>query len=204
MSRGAQRGQAAVESIGIAVLVALLLAAVSAWLVREVRPPARPPAFVEAVATPLWRDPGPFDYRYPLPAPPFEMPQGRDDEPIGRALRAAARGTRDAVVIAVEVRHRFAYGFGMRLAERMHQFLQDPLGELAALPNADLLTSEGARREVDRFLAWVREVRSLPPRKAALRVSEDAGRLGADLGIEVAKAYLERRVSGTGQRPRTP
>jgi hypothetical protein len=204
MSRGAQRGQAAVESVGIAVLVALLLAAVSAWLVREVRPPDRPPALIEAVATPLWRDPGPFDYRYPLPGPPFEMPRGRDDEPIGRALRAAARGTRDVVVIAVEVRHRFSYGFGMRLAERTHQFLQDPLGELAAVPEADLLTTDGARREVDRFLAWVREVRALPPREAALRVSEDAGRLGADLGIEVAKAYLERRVQRAGRRPRTP
>ena len=90
MSRGAQRGQAAVESIGIAVLVALLLAAVSTWLVREVRPPERPPALIEAAAAPLTRDPAPFDYRYPLPPPAFEMPRGRGDEPIGRVLRAAA------------------------------------------------------------------------------------------------------------------
>ena len=202
MSRGAQRGQAAVESIGIAVLVALLLAAVSTWLVREVRPPERPPALIEAAAAPLTRDPAPFDYRYPLPPPAFEMPRGRDDEPIGRVLRAAAGGARDAIVLAVEMRYRFAYGFGMRLAERTRQFLDDPLGELAAIPDADLLTSAGARRQVDRFLAWVREVRALPPREAALRVSEDAGRLGADLGVEVAKAWLERRAQRTGQ-PRT-
>jgi hypothetical protein len=204
MSRGAQRGQAAVESIGIAVLVALLLAAVSAWLVREVRPPERPPALIEAVAAPLTRDPAPFDYRYPLPPPPFEMPRGRDDEPIGRALRAAARGTRDAVVLGLEVRHRFAYGFGRRLAERGRRFLEDPLQELGSLPNADLLTSEGARGAVERLRAWAREVRALPPREAALRVSEDAGALGADLALEVAKAWLERRAQRTGQRPRTP
>ena len=130
------------------------------------------------------------------------MPRGRDDEPIGRVLRAAAGGARDAIVLAVEMRYRFAYGFGMRLAERTRQFLDDPLGELAAIPDADLLTSAGARRQVDRFLAWVREVRALPPREAALRVSEDAGRLGADLGVEVAKAWLERRAQRTGQ-PRT-
>jgi hypothetical protein len=203
MSRGAQRGQAAVESIGIAVLVALLLAAVSAWLVREVRPPERPPALIEAVAAPLTRDPAPFDYRYPLPPPPFDIPRGGDDEPIGRALRAAARGTRDAVVIALEVRQRFTYAFGRRLVERARQFLDDPLGELAAVPDADLLTSDGARLQIDRFLAWVREVRALPPREAALRVSEDAGALGADLAVEVAKAWLERRAQRIGQ-PRTP
>ena len=131
MSRGAQRGQAAVESIGIAVLVALLLAAVSAWLVREVRPPERPPALIEAVRGPADAGPGPLRLPLPPAAPPFEMPRGRDDEPIGRVLRAAAGGARDAIVLAVEMRYRFAYGFGMRLAERTRQFLDDPLGELA-------------------------------------------------------------------------
>ncbi len=204
VSRSAERGQAAVESIGIAVLVALLLAAVSAWLVREVRPPAGPPALVEAVAAPLSRDPAPFDHRYPLPPPAFEMPRGRDDEPIGRALRAAARGSRDAVVLGVEMRHRFARGFGRRVGARGRRFLEDPLGELLTVPDADLLTPAGARLDVERLRDYVRELRAMPPREAALRVSEDAGGLGGDLAVEAVKAWLERRAQPGGRQPRTP
>jgi hypothetical protein len=204
MSRGAQRGQAAVESIGIAVLVALLLAAVSAWLLREVRPPERPPALVEAVAAPLTRGPGTFDFRYPLPAPVLQMPRGRSNAPIGRALRAAARWSRDAVVLGLEMRHRFALGFGRRLGERARRLLEDPLGELVSAPDADVLTPAGLGRAVERLRAYVREVRALPPREAALRVSEDAGGLGADLAVEAAKAWLQRRAQRGGRAPRAP
>src|SRR5512145_2647778 len=110
MTRAAQRGQAAVETVGIAVLVALLLSAAAAWMVREVRPPDRPPPLVEAVAQPLTRPPGALEAMYPLTRG-FTAPRGRDDEPIGRVLRAIGRGARDGAVIGLEARQRFQLAF---------------------------------------------------------------------------------------------
>lgn len=195
------------ESIGIAVLVALLLAAVSAWLVREVRPPERPPAFIEAVSKPLVRDPAPFEFRYPLPRP-FTMPRGRDDEPIGRALRILARGARDGVVIGYAMRQRFNQAYADRLLERGEQYLRDPLGGLTELPDPDLLTPQGAvrraLRDAGRLWDYSRRLRSMPLRDAALTASADAGTLAADLTIEAAQAYLEKRARRVGQEPRTP
>jgi hypothetical protein len=207
MSRVAQRGQAAVESIGIAVLVALLLGAVSAWLVREVRPPERPPAFIEAVSTPLVRDPAPFEFRYPLPRP-FTMSRGRDDEPIGRALRILAVGARDGIVLGYEMRQRFNEAYAERLRERGERFLRDPLDGLTELADPDLLTPEGALqqalRDAARLWDYSERLRSMPLRQAALTASGDAGTLAADLTVEAAEAYLKRRARRIGREPREP
>jgi hypothetical protein len=196
MRRRAQGGQATVETVGVAVMVALLLAAVSAWLVREVRPPDRPPAFIEAVATPLARDPAPFEFRYPLPRP-FDMARGRDDEPIGRALRAAGRGVREAAAFGIEMNRRCTLAFGMRLGERSLALLRDPVGGILEPPGPDLPTSE----EVGRY---VEELRSMPARGAALRATEDVCAMGADVTVEVAQALLRRRVERAGRTSRQP
>ncbi len=193
MSRVAQRGQAAVETVGVAAMVALLLAAASAWLVREVRPPERPPAFIDAVSAPLIRDPAPFDYRYPLPGPAFEMPRGRDDEPIGRALRAAARGGRSAIVFGLEMNRDCSLAFGLRLAERAEDFLSDPAAGLGS-----------ARASADGDLrAYVERLRAMPRREAALTVVRDACGTGADIALEAGQDALMRRAS-RGPSPRSP
>jgi hypothetical protein len=203
MSRRAPSGQAAVEGIGIAVTIALALAAVSAWLLSEVRPPSRPPAFVEAVSAPLVRDPAPFENLYPLPRPAFTLPRGRDDEPIGRALRALGRGTRDGLVLVAEMRQEFAVAYAERLRERGERFLHDPLGGLAALPDPALLTPEGAvgqgLEDAARLWAYAEELRSMPARRAALRASADAGALAADLTIEAAQSAAGKRIGRIGR-----
>lgn len=200
MSPDAQRGQATVEAVGIAVTVALLLAGLSALLVREVRPPGRPPAFVAAVSAPLVRDPGPFDYRYPLPGPAFESPRGRDDEPIGRVLR----GARDGAVIGWQMRNAFNRAFRERLLERGAMFLDDPIGSLVAVPDLESLTGESAVRQgiegARRLWDYGVELRSMPAREAALRLSEDAGALAADITIEAAKRAARKRAEGLGDR----
>lgn len=204
MSRVGQRGQAAVETVGIGVLVALLLAAVSAWLVREVRPPDRAPAFIEAVSKPLVRDPAPFEFRYPLPRP-FTMPRGGDDEPIGRALRTLKDGARDGLLFGYELQAVFAMAYAARLAARGEQLVRDPLGGLVVLPDPDLLTPGGfaqrAVRDAVRVADYARTLRSMSPREAALTVSADLGTFGADLSVEVAQAALRKRIQRTGQRP---
>jgi hypothetical protein len=200
MSRVAQGGQAAVESIGIAVLVALLLAAVSAWLVREVRPPDRPPAFIEAVSKPLVRDPAPFEFRYPMPRP-FTMARGRDDEPIGRAVHMLVRGAKDGVLLGYELQAVFALAYAARLGERGEELLRNPLGGLVAVPE---LPPEGTARRADRdggrLMDYVRTLRSMSPREAARKVSGDLGTFGADLSIEALEALLRKRLQRVGQK----
>ena len=202
MRRGAQSGQAALEGIGVAVVVVAALLAISAWLVREVRPPPRPPAAIAAVATPLVRDPGLLEWRYPLPVEIADL-RGGDHEPIGRALGAAARRARAGVDLGLEMNAAFDGAFKQRLRERGREFLDDPLGGLAALPDPDLLTPAGAVRRAVRDAAalweYAQELRSLPLREAALRASEDAGRASADLALEAAEAALRRGARRAGR-----
>lgn len=207
MSRVAQRGQAAVETVAVTVLAALLLAATSLWLVRAVRPPERPPAFVEAVSKPLVRDPAPFEFRYPLPRP-FAMPRGRADEPVGRALRTLASGARDGLLFGHELQAAFGLAYADRLAERAEQLVSDPLGGLAPIADPDLLRPErlaqDAVRDAVRLRDYIATLRSLPPREAAMRVSADLGTLGADLSVEAAEALLRKRLQKIGQKEPAP
>ncbi len=208
--RRGESGQAALEGIGIAVVVAVALLATSTWLAREVRPPDRPPDAIAAVATPLVRDPGLLEWRYPLPQEVADL-RGRDDEPIGRALRAAARRSRAGVDLGLEMNAAFDRAFKQRLRERGREFLDDPLAGLVTFPDPDLLTPEGATlralRDAAALWAYAQELRSMPLREAALRASEDAGRNSADLAVEVGEALLRRgaRRVGRGRRgPRPP
>jgi len=209
MVRRWQRGQAAVEGIGIAVIVAILLAAVTSWLVREVRPAARPPDLVGAAAAPLTREPGPFDARYPLP-PRFATSWrgGGSDEPIGRFLRRVAGGVRDGAVLARDMDRAFVRGFGNRLELRGREVLDDPFGALVGLSrDPDFLAPSGAfRRAVENARAlwdYAQELRDMPLRQAALRASEDAGGLAADGAVEAVRVALTRRIRA-GRAPRPP
>lgn len=49
-----QLGQATVEHVGLALVIALLFGALGTWAVREFRPPASPPPVIERVAAPLF------------------------------------------------------------------------------------------------------------------------------------------------------
>src|SRR2546423_6531187 len=84
MPRGTDRraGQAGVEHLGIVLAVAALVGLVGAFVAREIRPPAHPPAFVDSAVRPLDRaaDPGGAP-RGPAgaqpPPPPNPPPPGR-------------------------------------------------------------------------------------------------------------------------------
>ena len=86
MELGRQRGQAAVEGIGVTVLVALLVAATGAWLLREAHPPPPPPVIVRTTVpggivrarsfSTLRLTPGPLISIFGgAPDPPPKMPQ---------------------------------------------------------------------------------------------------------------------------------
>lgn len=180
------------EGVGIGVLVALLLAATAAWLVREVRPPDEPPAVIAAVSKPLVRDPWPLEYRYPLPPPPFAIPRGRDDEPIGRALRAAGRGVRVGIDYWIDMQHRCTRATGVRFGERVVEFLRDPAG----LDRDSVLSGDAG--------AYIERLRALPGREAALTATEDACTVAIDVAADVGEELLRRRLArggGTSRRP---
>lgn len=205
MEIGRQRGQAAVEGIGITVLVALLVAATALWLLREAHPPASPPPVIALAAAPLQ---APYDSGIWAPAPSLLFrglsSPSRGSRPIGRALRAVGRGIVTAVDVEQEAEGAFHDGARERLRQRTREFLDDPIGSLIAPPDAMMLTPAGVvtRAVGDARGLWdyAERVRTLPPREAMRVVAHDAGVAAADIAIDVAQALLRRGVSRAMRR----
>ncbi len=201
-----ERGQAAVEGIGITVLVALLVAATAAWLLREAHPPASPPPVIALATAPLR---APYDSALWAPPPALMLggvgSHSRGSRPIGAALRAVGRGIVRVVRVEQEAEGAFHDGARHRARERARDFLDDPVGSLLTPPDAAMLTPTGV---ITRTLGDVRglrdyaeRVRRLPPHEAMLVVSRDAGEATADITIDVAEAFLRRRASRAARRP---
>jgi hypothetical protein len=195
---GAQRGQATVEHVGLAVVVALLLALVAVWLAREVRPPASPPRFVDAAAQPLesaesWagRSVDPL-----LGLQPWRQPRGRDGEPIGRALRAGASAG------AIWARGVVAQGRGglQRLQQHLADIRRNPLRVvLENLRGAYWLSAhpqEAARQTAAALRDYVVELGRLGPEGAYLRLAHDSGREAVDLALARGQTELRRLILG--------
>ena len=208
-----QHGQAAVESVGITIAIALLLAAMSLWLAREAQPPAHPPDVIGTIAGPL--DPGLAQGAHAWSTttlPPFlgTMGRGRGDRPVGRLLRAIGRGVATGTVLVAEGDRGFREGFQDRLRERAVGLLDNPFEGLTDLPDPSLLTPTGlANRVLARagdLRDYVRHLRTLPPRVAAHTVGRDLGEAAADLGVDLGEAALRKRLAGgLGSRaPRIP
>lgn len=211
MHTGRHSGQAAVEGIGVTVLVALLVAATALWLVQQARPPAQPPAVIDRVAQPLAgaHDPGLWagasaDAYRGLTA------HVRGGRPIGRALRAVGRGVMAAVALEQEAEAAFHAGARARLRERLAGWIDDPVGGLTTLPDpADLSPTAIALRplgSVGELWDYARRVRSMPPREAMRMVARDAGAEGTDILVDLVEAFVRRRVAGAASRrlPRPP
>lgn len=205
MGIGRQRGQAAVEGIGVTVLVALLVAATAVWLLREAHPPAAPPPVIAVAAAPLR---APYDSGIWAPAPALVFrglsSPARGSRPIGRALRAVGRGIVTAVGVEREAEGAFHDGARERLRQRTRDFLDDPIGSLLTPPDPMMLTPAGvvARTVDDARGLWdyADRVRTLPPREAMRVVAHDAGAAAADIAIDVAQALLRRGVSRAVRR----
>lgn len=211
MDLSGQRGQAAVEGIGITVLVTLLVAASAAWLLKEAHPPAAPPPVIALAAAPLR---APYDSGIWVSAPAPMLggfgSHSRGSGPIGVALRAVGRGVVTVVRVEQEAEGAFHDGARHRARERARDFLDDPVGSLLAPPDAAMLTPTGVitRTLGDARGLWdyAERVRRLPPHEAMLVVARDAGAATADITIDVAEALLRRRASraARGPLPRNP
>ena len=208
------RGQAAVESVGITVAVALLVGAMALWMAREVRPPPRPPDVIGRVAEPLGIGSGQGAQAWsPQQLPPWlgAVARGGGGAPLGDALRALGRGVVTTGVLALEGDRGFREGLQARLRERGLEILHDPLGGLTDLPDPALLTPSGLAERVLQqagdLADYVRMLRRLPPRVAAHRLGRDLGEGTADLAVDVGEAALRRRIArslGRGRPPEPP
>jgi len=205
-----QAGQAAVEGVGVTVVIALLLAAVAAWMVSSTHPPGRPPDVIARVAEPLA---GPYDQRLwerssPVPLPGLSSGR-RGSAPIGRFLRSVGSGALTGVVVGVQARNQFVTAFGERLRERALDLIRNPLGNADDLPDADFFTLRGiglaAAQRAGELWDYGQYLRTLPPREAIMAASRDAGRASADAAVQVAQSALRRRLTrGRGTAPPAP
>lgn len=196
MGTGRLAGQAAVESIGIAVMVALLLGATSAWLLSTMPSAQSPPDVIGRVAEPLGGTHAIGSWSAPrLPA---FLSDRSGDAPIGRALRAVRNGIGVGVVTWFEARAAFDRAFADRLVERAGEFIRDPLGDPADGLDLDTLTPRGAAlaalEHAGELWDYGRFLRTLPPRVAIRTAARDAGRLSADVAIDVGRALLRKRL----------
>jgi hypothetical protein len=191
-----QRGQATVEHVGMVALLALLLSAIALWLVREVRPPDHPPRFIDAAAQPLVSaDSWVGQYVNPLAGlQPWRAPRGREDEPIGRVLRAGGR----AGLVALQGVPAFGQGAWDRLTEHLDAILDDPLG--AALQSLreswwiGVHPDEAVRQLAREMRDYVEELRRLGPRGAYLKLAHDAGGEALDAALSRGGAAVRRLI----------
>ncbi|WP_217913539.1 hypothetical protein [Miltoncostaea marina] len=208
MDRGRQGGQAAAEWIGLTAALALMLVALTAWMLPALRPPAAPPDLVGAVARPL--APTADSLREAARQAALErlalLRAPRGDRPIGRVLRRAVGDLRTGAIIALQARHEFSTGFNRRLVEQLRRIVEDPLGELAALPDpADLAPGALLRRAIarrDELRAYLARLRVMPARRAITTAAGDLGELSADATVEVLEVIARRSAGRIARGPR--
>jgi hypothetical protein len=205
-----ERGQAAVESVGVTVAIALLVAALAVWMAGNVRPPAAPPDVIGHVADPLGLTARQVEQawsRDDLPPWLDTAARGRGDRPIGRFLGRVGDGVVTTVVTAAEADWRFRRAVHRQFLARLEALARDP-SQIVQPPDPDALTPEGvARRILGRggdLVAYVRELRRMPPRDALLRLAEDGGTVGGDLLFDAADTLLRRGVGKALGRGRAP
>lgn len=202
-----QAGQATVEHIGVVVVVALLMAAVSLWAAGNMRPSAAPPPIASTVVGHLQNEaPGSPAYRFPAAGSSLEFVHGGGDEPIGRFLKGIGRLTRDVVVIGGPA---LARGFVERTKQRAVDMVRDPLGTIrdtiTGLANGNPNILAVIRDRVGEIGDYVVSLRGMTREEMIRTVAQDLGAAGADFVIDRGRGYIVREgistVRGRRSRP---
>jgi hypothetical protein len=199
-----QRGQAAVESVGVTVAIALLVGALAVWMAGNVRPPAAPPDVIGHVADPLGfasRQVGQAWSRDDLPPWLDTAARGRGDRPIGRVLGRVGRGARTAVEIGIAFDEGWRSGIQPVVRRRIREFLRDPVGSASSVDLAG--TAVGLIQRSGRLPAYIRMLRSMPPREAARRLGHDLGATTGDVGFDVLQTVVTKKAGGVLKGGRT-
>ncbi len=189
-ARAREAGQAAVEHIGLVLVVALLLSAAGVWLVGHARPGAGPPPVVDRIVAPLDRVPA-------IPDLGVAPRRGRF-HPLARALRRAVGVGRAGGGLVATGAGAFAAGFTGGLRSTVDEFVRDPVGALtgsgqlaaAAMRDPLGLGAGGLRAAID----YARELRSMPPAAAYRRFMHDLGGAGADLAVARGRGLARKAL----------
>jgi hypothetical protein len=207
-TRSRERGQATVETVGIMVAIAILLAATAAVLAGGITLP-RPPDLIGAIAKVFGRD-EPEGLRPGLDVPGaggyvradhgFITPE--TDPPIGQVFGAAANGAQRSMIL-LEAQAAFLDGFESGLAERANEFRRDPLSIVRGLRDAmlDVETATSAvPNAVSRTSGYVGSLARMNGRDALLRVYRDAGDWASGEAISLAFRGAGRGLAKAGRR----
>jgi len=191
------RGQAAVESVGVTVAIALLVAALAVWMAGNVRPPAAPPDVIGRVADPLAFGAQRVQQAWSRDAlPPWldTAARGRGDRPIGRFLRRVGEGAREAVALGIAFDEGWQSGIQPVVRRRIGAFLRDPVGAASSVDLA--FTAVGLIQRAGRLPAYIRMLRSMPPREAARRLGHDLGETTGEVGFDVVEVVIAKKAKG--------
>jgi pimeloyl-ACP methyl ester carboxylesterase len=217
MRRDAARGQAAVEWIGTVVAVAMMATVVAMWAAREIAPPERPLDPVMAVAAPL----GGVSREMGGPGVDLRLVATRDPR-VGLGRQAAGwlgRTSRSALVLGHDMGSAFGVNFASRMRHRVRGLLDEPPGAAELMPDPGSLAPGAVVRDLVRYVGrdpgairdYLRTLRAMPPRQAAVRAAGDAGAVVADGVIEAAELLIKRlilrgvtRAGGGGSRTGSP
>ena len=176
------------------VVVALLLAAVGAWLASHVQPDRTPPAVIPHVWSGL--------DRIIEPAPRLPdlglTPRDRRAPAIGRALRRVVRTVRIGGEIVVVGATAFASGFGHGMWGAFTEFVRDPValltdgrGLITALAEDPLGFTTA---QFDAAVDYARELRAMSPKAAYRTFMRDLGEVTADAVITRGKLLAKRAM----------
>lgn len=199
-----QRGQAAVESVGVTVAIALLVAALAVWMAGNVRPAEGPPDVIGHVADPLGFTAGRVEQawsRDDLPPWLDTAARGRGDRPIGRFLGRVEEAAGGAVVLYLEFDEGWRSGIRPVVRRRIEEFLRDPVGSASSVDLAG--TAVGLIQRSGRLPDYIRMLRGLPPREAARRLGHDLGEVTGEVGFDVLQTVVTRKAGGALRGGRT-
>ncbi|HMN98006.1 MAG TPA: hypothetical protein PKD59_01190 [Miltoncostaeaceae bacterium] len=192
-----ERGQAAVESVGVTVTIALLVAVLAVWTAGNIRPSAAPPDVIGHVADPLGFTARRVEQawsRDDLPPWLDTGARGRGDRPIGRFIGRVGEGARGAVGLGIAFDEGWQSGIQPVVRRRMREFLRDPVGSASSVDLAD--TAIGLIQRSGRLPDYIRMLRAMPPREAARRLGHDLGATTGDVGFDILQTVVAKRAGG--------
>ena len=186
------------EWVGTVVMVALLAGAMALWAAREMRPPERPPDPVAAVVRPLDDAGGAAAHAGGLVPPQTRALADR----ARRAVWSLGRGARDAIGVGTDMGAAFGTGFAGKLRGRLRDIIDNPPTGADLVPDPAALVPGAVVREVvgavmrdpGAVVDYVRMLRGLPPREAAVRAAGDAGEATAVVAMEAAEFLVKRLI----------
>lgn len=206
-TRWASSGQATLEHLGVTLAIALLMATLGTWVVREVQPPDHAPALIQRIAQPLMAQMAP-------PIPSDARVRLRREAERASGEKGLLRSAFDAVLswgtLNVDGEIEMARGFLDQVGVRAEDLVKHPVETLAGAVQS--LTRDPVKETAGRvsdIAGYLSDLGKKPFRVAFLNVSRDLGGVAADWLIARAARYVRGRVaaavtSAAGRRPTPP